>query len=209
MAAAVTSLLLAYLIGSFPTGVLVSKVILGRDVREFGSGNPGAVNVWRVFGLGWGLFVVTFDAGKGFLAVLLTESLTGGNWETLPTWGGLAAVIGHIWSPFTRFRGGKGAGVAWGMGLAVMPFAALIALGLWLVVAALTRYASVAALSAVLFYSGQALVFGSGQLKDKSAWMILPILLTWTHRSNLRRLLERRELRIGHDESLTRQARSA
>lgn len=188
----------AYLLGGIPTGVAVSKHLLGRDVRDFGSGNPGAVNVWRVFGLKWGLFVVAVDIGKGYLAVKLLPQLAGESaWPGFASFLGLMAVAGHIWSPFTRFRGGKGVGTAAGAALALHPSAALTAIAVWVLVASITRYASVAAMTAACLYPAAVFWINDATRGQIVAALIIPTIVFWTHRENLHRLKDGNELKIG------------
>jgi len=190
--------LAAYIIGGFPTGVLVSRLLLGSDVRAFGSGNPGAVNVWRTFGIKWGLAVVAVDIGKGYLAVTALAPLAGdGGWAGYPAFLGLLAVAGHIWSPFTRFRGGKGVGAAAGAALGLHPLIAGVIIAVWLTMALLTKYSSVASLSAAICYPAAVYHLNAPSYFEMAAAMLLPAMLIWTHRDNLRRLRAGSELKIG------------
>lgn len=193
----------AYLIGGFPTGVLVSRHLLGRDVRDFGSHNPGAVNVWRVFGLRWGLIVISADIGKGYLAVYLLPMLVGvGGWDGYASFIGVIAVAGHIWSPFTGFRGGKGVGTLAGVVWALHPFAVAWAALIWCVVAMTTRYSSVASLTAGWMLP--IIVLWTKEISRSELMMLLivPLILVWTHRENLHRLRKGNELKIGGSEPL-------
>jgi len=193
----------AYLIGGFATGVLVSRYLLGRDVRDFGSGNPGAVNVWRVFGLRWGLMVVAVDVGKGYLAVALLPMFAGANvWDGYPSFLGLLAVAGHIWSPFTGFRGGKGVGTVAGVALALYPYAAALAVTIWCLVALATKYSSVASLTAGWIFPLLVLSTNHVSNADLITVFLVPVILTWTHRDNLHRLRVGKELKIGRSEPL-------
>ncbi len=188
----------AYLLGAFPTGVLISRLVHDRDIRRFGSGNIGATNIWRVFGFRWGLLVVTVDVGKGCVAAgLLPGWFNVGSVSGYAALLGLVAVAGHIWSPFIRFRGGKGIGAAFGSILALYPVAALVCLGVWVLIMALTRYASVASLTAAVCYPAT-LYWSEGPSGGELAvGMALPLLLLFTHRRNLQRLIRKEELKIG------------
>ena len=188
----------AYLMGGIPTGVAVSRYVLGRDVRAFGSGNPGAVNVWRVFGLKWGLLVVFVDIGKGYLAVKLLPHFAGDAiWAGYPSFLGLLAVAGHIWSPFTHFRGGKGVGTAVGAALALHPAAAGAAIAVWLLVVSITRYSSVASLTASWLYPAAVYFANDPSRAELVTALLIPAILVWTHRQNLQRLRAGQELKIG------------
>lgn len=195
----------AYLMGGIPTGVAVSRHILGKDVRGFGSGNPGAVNVWRVFGLRWGLLVVAVDVGKGYLAVKYLTPIAGdGLWVGYPAFLGILAVAGHIWSPFTGFRGGKGVGTAAGAAIALHPLAAGVATIVWLIVAGVTRYSSVASLTAGCIYPAAVYLTDDASGAEIALALTIPAILLWTHRDNLQRLREGSELKIGEGKPLVR-----
>ena len=198
VAALVALLLLAYLVGSIPFGLLVGRVWRRVDVRQFGSGRTGMTNVLRT--LGWKAAVAVFvlDAAKGAVAVLLARALVGTPLgDSLAI---LAAVVGHVWPLLARFRGGRGVATAEG-GLLVMAWP--VALAAWLVflpVLFFTRYVSLSSISSVSFaavllaalallgyYPLPYLVFVAGGA----------FLLIWGHRDNIRRLLRGRELRLG------------
>jgi len=184
--------------GGFPTGVLVSRWILGRDIREFGSGNPGAMNIWRIFGLRWGLIVVVIDVGKGWIAARYAPQIADvTDLAGLSAMCGMLAVIGHIWSPFTRFRGGKGIGAAWGAGLALHPVSALLCLTIWLGLIITTRYASVASLTAAVCWPAALWWRENLDKTELVLSLLLPALLIYSHRANLHRLLKGCELKVG------------
>lgn len=189
----------AFIAGGFPTGVMISRWVHRRDVRQFGSGNTGAVNVWRVFGLGWGLIVVTVDVGKGWMAVgLIPRWFNDEPSMEMAALCGLLAVTGHIWSPFTRFRGGKGVGAAFGGVLALYPLTAVICLGIWIVMLILTRYASLAALVTLFCYPAMLYWMQDITSGVTVVAVTLSILILFAHRSNLRRLWRSEELKVGH-----------
>src|SRR3990172_8044760 len=138
-----------YLIGSLPTGLLIIRALRGVDIRTLGSGNVGATNVYRVAGLPIALLVLVIDALKGATPVLLARAWGQPPWVEVLA--GLAAIIGHNWSIFMRFAGGKGIAASFGVLTALSPVAAGAALGVWLAVAAVTRYAPLASLLAIAF----------------------------------------------------------
>lgn len=199
----------AYLLGGFPTGVLVSRAVLGQDIREFGSGNPGAINVWRVFGMKWGLVVVGVDIFKGFAAIaflpwLLMEGLgisaafgEVGLERSQYLFLGLMAIGGHIWSPFTGWRGGKGVATSLGVMLGIYPTVALILLVIWLLVVAIWRYASLASVLVALLFPFIIWLRGGADYGERALIAPWSVLIIYTHRDNLKRLIRGNELKVG------------
>ncbi len=202
-------LLLGYLVGSFPTAILIGKIVRGWDfdIRNEGSGNAGGTNVFRV--LGWlpGLIVMVIDVYKGFVATLWVSQ-----WQpfgtayidstVMPILCGLAAVCGHIWTVFANFRGGKGVGTAGGMIIALYPLAAVICLVIFVAVVYLTRYVSVGSMVAalslpVVLWLMQ--VFFNNEVPDAlfQFSILVGVLIVFTHRKNIRRLIEGTENRFG------------
>lgn len=185
----------SFLLGAIPTGVMLSRTVLGRDIREFGSHNPGAVNVWRTFGIGWGLLVVAIDIGKGVVAARYLPLLAGV--EVIhPVACGFLAVLGHIWSPFTGMKGGKGVGTACGAMAGIYPLAGGICILLWLAIASVTKYSSVASMVSGAIYPFVLHHFYHPSTVDFAFAIMLPLLLLWTHRENIRRLLDGTELKM-------------
>ncbi len=198
-------ILLSYLAGSFPTAIIISRLIIKDDIRKHGSGNAGATNVFRVMGWKPGLIVITVDIAKGMLAVLVIAKLAssvGWNEIIVQIIAGFSAIIGHIWTVFAGFRGGKGVGTAFGVFLGLTPLASLITFTVWVLLILLTRYVSIASLSA-------GFIFGLVLLMQKyyfKADIPVPILLLggiivllvfYTHRSNIKRLIKGKESKIG------------
>lgn len=138
----------AFLLGSVPSGLIVTWLHLGRDVREFGSGNIGASNVASAAGWQSGALVAAFDVAKG-VAPVLAMRLVGGP-DTLTAAVALAAVLGHDFSIFLRFHGGKGVATTFGVFLPIAPIAAAVALFVWIGALLVWRYASVASLAALI-----------------------------------------------------------
>ena len=148
---------LAYLLGSVPTSVWLGRATKGLDLREHGSGNAGATNAFRVLGKSLGSVVLVLDMLKGFLAVnlaLLQHSVEPGEeaYMVLKIGLGLLAVVGHIFPLFAGFRGGKGVATTTGVALAIHPYAALAAMGIYLLVFLFTRISAVSSLIAVFSY---------------------------------------------------------
>jgi acyl phosphate:glycerol-3-phosphate acyltransferase len=189
-----------YLVGSVPTGYLLGRS-RGLDIRQHGSGNIGATNVWRVMGRNLGLVAFASDFLKGFLPLYLVRVFSfpdGGAWQVslLLVLCGLAAIIGHNYTPWLGFKGGKGIATSAGVLGALMPWVLAIALSLWIIATLLTRTvsfgsllaAAVLAPAAALFYPGQWVYFGLALLAG--------VLAIWRHRSNIQRLMAGTESRI-------------
>jgi glycerol-3-phosphate acyltransferase PlsY len=192
------AVLLAYLLGSISFAVLVSKAMGLDDPRSYGSGNPGATNVLRTGNRKAAVLTLIGDAAKGAVAVLIARALADrfGFSDTLLAVVGLAAFIGHLFPVFHRFQGGKGVATAAGVLLALSPALGLCTLGTWLLVAAITRYSSLAALLAAVCAPLFAWwLFGANAVIVPIA--IMSVLLIWRHRQNIAKLAAGTESRIG------------
>ncbi len=194
-------LLLAYLLGSTPTSFLMARHGRGIDLREWGSGNLGATNLYRAAGPGYALVCTVVDVGKGFVPAWFFPQFDGIEAPQLALGYGAAAVLGHIFSVWVRFRGGKGVATGAGVYLALAPAAVGIGLVIWASIAATVRIASVASLSTATLLP--ALVWVTGHRFDFVFWTSLPLvaLVWWTHRSNVRRLMAGREHRVAREAS--------
>ena len=187
-------ILLAFLCGAFPSAVIVGRV-RGINVLQQGSGNPGATNTARTVGLSAGLIVLLLDIGKVWFAVALLPGLL--SQATLPTtaYAGAAAVIGHTLNPFLRLRGGRGVATSAGVLAAIAPQLLLIPVLLFAAVFAWRRRVSEASLVASL-----ALLFSVWVWQPERAICFLAVglalLIGWTHRANLRRILGGTEPRL-------------
>jgi glycerol-3-phosphate acyltransferase PlsY len=197
-------LLAAYLLGSIPFGLIVARLFARRDIREAGSGNIGAANVTRVAGPLPGILTLLFDAAKGALAVLLAVRLTNHD-ATAMILAGDFALIGHCYPVWLRFKGGKGVATGLGVFTALAPFAGLSALAVFIIVAAIWRFSSLASLAAAasmpilvyfLWAPGHApsltIVFGT---------LFASTLVMYKHDANLQRLVQGTEPRFGSEES--------
>jgi glycerol-3-phosphate acyltransferase PlsY len=180
-------LLLAYLIGATPTSYIAAKLGRGIDLREHGSHNLGATNVYRVLGWRYALPVGLIDVAKGALPIVVL-----GPWSNGPAWFrvalGVAAVVGHVSSPYVRFRGGKGVATAAGMFLALAPLAIALSVLVWAATLWLSGYVSVASLTvAVLF---PLLVWLTVPEEPYTVWAAVAVaaLIVYAHRANIRRL---------------------
>ena len=185
---------LGYLAGSIPFGLLIARASKGVDVRTVGSGNIGATNVLRVVGSGAGALTLALDALKGWVPVALSTLL--GAPEALVATVGLAAFLGHLYPLFLGFRGGKGVATALGVLLALFAKIALLIVGVWLLIAALFRYSSLAAL--VTCIACPLLVWAlDGRPPYVGLTIIISGFILVRHRENLGRLMAGEEGKIG------------
>ncbi len=191
-------LLAAYVLGSVPFAVLISRALHLPDPRSFGSGNPGATNVLRTGNRLAAVLTLLGDGAKGAAAVLLcralTETLSLG--PSLPAWAGAAAFAGHLYPVFLRFRGGKGVATFLGTLLALVPLVGVATCLLWLVVAALFRYSSVASIFCALSASLALWRIGSPS-GSVLAVALMSAFLLWRHRRNIVQVLAGTESKIG------------
>ena len=183
----------AYFLGGIPFGLLVARAT-GRDPRRHGSGNVGATNVGRVAGRGAGALTLLLDAGKGFAAVWIAGVFVPGT--AAASGAAVAAVLGHVFSPYTRFRGGKGVATAAGAFAALSPGASLFAFLVFVLLAAGSRTVSLGSIGAAvaLPVASVWLAPGGGRLV---AALICGLLVVVRHRGNIRRLLAGTESRFG------------
>jgi glycerol-3-phosphate acyltransferase PlsY len=142
-------ILTAYLLGGVPCGLIIAKTFYHVDVRERGSGNTGATNVWRTLGKKPGMATLALDILKGAIPVLAARAFLPGD-ETTPIWAGVAAVVGHNWSPFLKFKGGKGVATSAGAFLALYPLHAGLAVAAFALLFFTTRHVSVGSMAGAL-----------------------------------------------------------
>lgn len=185
--------LLGYFIGSIPFALVLARY-RGLDLRKIGSGNLGAANVLRASGATAGVVVAVLDIGKGALSVLLADQLSDGS--ALPAMAGLAAIVGHIYPIWLRFRGGKGVATACGVFAVLTPLAAAPAFAVFIATVWITRYISLGSVIASVVLPPVAYVTGSPPPVVASA-VAASILIVFRHRSNLARLASGTERRIG------------
>lgn len=194
--AIIVALVLSYLIGSVPTAYLVAKRQQGVDIRTVGSGNVGATNVWRTIGRKAGAVVFLADALKGLLAATLIPLWVIG--ARAPAWSlacGGAAVVGHLFPCFLRFRGGKGVATTIGVLVGDLPSVAAVVIVAWMVVFAISRYVSVSSLVAAVLIPVSQLTFRQ-PWPDVLLGSAIALLIVLKHRSNIQRLLAGREHRF-------------
>jgi acyl phosphate:glycerol-3-phosphate acyltransferase len=196
----------SYFLGSIPTGFLVGKA-RGIDIRTVGSGNIGATNVFRALGKTAGVFVLLADAAKGFLACWLIGpyfsqrfGAASGPGEPAREWysivAGVSAILGHNYTCWLGFKGGKGVATTGGVLLALFPKAAALGVAVWLIVLAVSRYVSLASISAALSLPLGVWVFGGSRTFIAVAGL-LGVLGIYKHKSNIQRLLTGTEHQFG------------
>ena len=191
-------ILVAYLIGSLPFAVIVSRALGLPDPRSYGSGNPGATNVLRTGRKVAALLTLAGDGGKGWLAVFLAARYGLDASGTAAC--ALAVFLGHLFPVFLRFKGGKGVATAAGVLFAFDPWLGLAGAATWLVVAVATRYASLASMVAAVLAPAFA-YFMSVQASAVLALALIGALIVWRHRGNIANLAAGKERKIGEKEA--------
>lgn len=194
----------AYLLGSIPSAVWVSKHFYGMDIREHGSGNAGATNTFRILGKNAGIIVMVADMLKGFLAVKLSL-FSYYSWHPEPSIAfvnlqvvlGIAAVLGHIFPIFANFRGGKGIATLFGMILGIQPLVAVSLVGVFMLMLFATRYVSLSSISASIAFPLLILfIFREPELSYKIFAIGTAALVVLTHHKNISRLLTGSESKV-------------
>jgi acyl phosphate:glycerol-3-phosphate acyltransferase len=218
---------LSYLIGSFPTSIIVARKARGIDIRQYGSGNAGGTNVLRVLGWKAGVFVILMDMAKGLIATMLLARLMYGpipfenrtpfdDFTVVQIIAGCAAILGHVWTLFAGFKGGKGIATAGGMLLGIAPIEVAVAFGVFLIVFVLSQYVSLGSLSA-------AVAFPLTMFFRENVFMVeiegyhtliffsigISLLIVFTHRANIKRLIAGTENRMSAARLLGRKGNTA
>ena len=194
-------IVLAYLLGSVPTAVWISKKYFGIDIREHGSGNAGATNTFRILGAKAGSVVMLIDMLKGFFAVKLAL-LSPYGWDTeaiinLQIFLGLAAVIGHIFPVWADFRGGKGIATLFGMILAIQPVVALSLVAVFLCMLFMTRYVSLSSIVASIAFPVLIFfIFREPEITYRLFALATALMVILTHHKNINRLLNGNESKV-------------
>jgi glycerol-3-phosphate acyltransferase PlsY len=194
--AALGWLTLSYLIGAFPTSFLAGRVFRGIDLREHGSRNLGATNVYRILGWKYAIPVGLIDIMKGALPVWLFGARDPGI-PLFPLLCGLAAVVGHVFSVFVGFKGGKGVATAAGVVLALAPWGFLAVTVVWALLVRLTGYVSLASVAAAALFPLAAWLLHESRGLELIAFIALAAFIVWKHRANIRRLAAGTENRFG------------
>ncbi|NCW13284.1 MAG: glycerol-3-phosphate 1-O-acyltransferase [Chitinophagia bacterium] len=195
-------IIIAYLLGSIPTSVWVSKYMFDIDIRDYGSGNAGATNTFRVLGSKWGSFVMLVDVTKGVIATslyilipyYLTNELARTNFMIVL---GLVAVVGHIFPIWANFRGGKGVATLLGMALAIQPVVALICLVVFLITLISTRFVSLSSmLAGIAFMVLILFIFKEKETLYRLFAVIVAVMVVITHQKNITRLIKGTENKV-------------
>lgn len=197
-------LLLAYVIGSIPTAIWISKYFFNIDIREYGSGNAGATNTFRILGKSWGTFVMIVDILKGAAAASLyiflpyylgaDDELQRTNFQICL---GIAAVLGHIFPVWASFKGGKGVATLLGMVLAIQPVVALSCIGIFLVVLFLTRFVSLSSiLAGIALPIFIILIYKDSEQLYKVFGIAIALMVILTHQKNIHRLINGIESKV-------------
>jgi glycerol-3-phosphate acyltransferase PlsY len=197
MTAALPWLVASYLVGAIPTSYLAGRIFRGIDLREHGSRNLGATNVYRVLGWRYAIPVALFDIAKGAIPTLAFAPRIGPS-SLVALLCGIVAVLGHVYSVFVRFRGGKGVATAAGVMLAITPAALGAAHKVWVVLVFLTGDVSVGSIAAAAVFPLAVLVLEPPD-HPEVLWLDVAVAaaIIWLHRANIRRLLNGTENRFG------------
>ena len=185
-----------YFLGSFPSGVIVSRYAGVDDIMSRGSGNIGATNVFRVLGAKYGAIVLALDMLKGIIPAYLGSRCFGTLGALVV---GMCVILGHNWSIFLKFKGGKGIATTAGVALVAFPKTVAISVVVFLVTIAVTKYVSLGSLLAVwvgFFYT----LFTPAAVSEKILVLCLAAIVTYKHKSNITRLISGKELKLGDKE---------
>ncbi len=206
--------LLSYLVGSIPTSIIMSKMVKGIDIRQHGSGNAGGSNVFRILGWKYGISVILLDALKGAIAVLLVARLYYGNFPfpnatpfddftLVQIIAGVFAILGHIWTIFAGFKGGKGIATGLGILVSIVTVDMLLGLVVFAIVVAVSKYISLGSLAAAFSVPIIMIIRENIFDVDISGYntilpltIFLALLVMFTHKANIKRLLQGNENKI-------------
>ena len=202
---------LAYLLGSIPFGLILMRIFRNEDIRTRGSGNIGATNVIRSGGKGLGAATFLLDAAKGALAVIAVYMVASRlhlgqpTAQNLAATAALCALLGHIYTVWLGFKGGKGVATGFGVFLAISPLSALISLFIFVVIFAFSRFVSLASILASIAFAALALVRGYGRQTPflLAVCIIIPLIVILKHHANIRRLIAGTEYRFGKSKAAT------
>jgi glycerol-3-phosphate acyltransferase PlsY len=208
MILAILALVLSYLAGSIPSAYIIVRLAKGIDIRKQGSGNVGFTNATRVIGMKLGIIVLLADMGKGVLAVLAISKLgmiqPNSLSEYMPVLCGLFAIIGHIWTVFLKFHGGKGVATSLGIFIGLYPLAGLIGLGVWLIAVGMTRYVSLGSILLCISFCVVAFATGGEYVTyNVNIWavrimgLLVTLIVTLKHAGNIQRLIKGEERKFG------------
>jgi len=204
---------LSYLVGSIPTAIIVARALKGIDIRQHGSGNAGGTNVIRVLGWKAGVFVIVCDMAKGLFATMVIAQLINvlpfesrapfDQFAVVQIVAGCVAMLGHIWTMFAGFKGGKGIATAGGMLIGIAPIEVAVSLGVFAIVFLISHYVSLGSLSAAATFPLTMVLRENVFMIDIPSYHTLvwfsvgvSLLIMYTHRSNIQRLVRGTENRI-------------
>ncbi len=205
--------ILSYLVGSTPTAIIVARVLKGIDIRQHGSGNAGGTNVIRVLGWKAGVFVIVCDMAKGLFATMIIAQLMNvlpfanarpfDQFPVMQIVAGCAAMLGHIWTLFAGFKGGKGIATAGGMLIGIAPIEVAVSLGVFALVFLISHYVSLGSLTAAATFPLTMVLRENVFMIDIPSYSTLvwfsvaiSLLIIYTHRANIQRLIKGTENRI-------------
>lgn len=205
---------LSYLVGSIPTSIIVARASRGIDIRQYGSGNAGGTNVIRVLGWKLGVFVIMIDMAKGLVSTMVIARMMQGSipfsnatpfddFTVVQIIAGCAAILGHVWTVFAGFRGGKGIATAGGMLIGIAPVEVAVSFGVFTIVLLISHYVSLGSLSAAVAFPLTMFFRENIFLVDIEGYrtliyfsLAISLLIFYTHRPNINRLLKGTENRI-------------
>lgn len=185
--------LLCFLMGSIPSGYYITRIVRGLDIRQHGSGNIGATNVYRILGLKMGILVAVADILKGILAIIILSQVT--EEPLFLLMGGIITILGHNYSLFLGFKGGRGVATTCGVLLALLTKPVLVVLLLWIILVVTTRYVSIASIIASLVLLPLVYVMGYPLLYFFFV-LLLVLFIIYRHRENIQRLIQGEENRL-------------
>lgn len=186
-------LAVSFLLGGIPSGYLITKKIKGFDIRQHGSGNPGAANVYRTVGkwAGWSTFFC--DALKGAAAVLLAKYFAPGH-NYLAMLCGFVAICGHMWTPFLKFRGGKGVATSAGVFGALLPLPTIVGFIVFAILVAITGHISAGSIVAAIVLPISSFFIGNYPIGFSILSLVIGIIVVYKHIPNIKRMLNKSEL---------------
>ncbi len=196
----IAAFIISYILGSIPTSYLMGKIIKKIDIREFGSGNVGATNALRVLGTKFGIITLIIDIGKGILAVFLGKLIVSDPTNLVLIAFGLFAILGHIFTIFLKFKGGKGVATAAGVFIALTPQAIGIALLAFIITVSISKYVSLGSIIGALVLFGMELYLNiTNSFQNLELLIFISIITSFIiirHKSNIKRIIAGNENKI-------------
>lgn len=194
------TIIAAYILGSIPTSYIMGRITKGIDIREFGSGNVGATNALRILGTKIGIFTLIIDIGKGFLAVAISKLIVEDPSDLILIFVGLSAIIGHIFTIFLKFKGGKGVATSAGVFIALLPLPVLIALIVFVITVWVSKFVSLGSILAAFTLFTTELIINIlnsfEQLEILIFTFMIALFIIIRHKANIQRLIAGNENKI-------------